>query len=194
MPDRREVLALCVSGVGVTVWSSDPAAQQAPAPDALPRELWTAILANGRAVPAGHTPVDLLLALGAHFGDPDPVLRDQCGYGITARWVVTEKRLSNSELQRVAAAWLPGLLAQRDPAGGDPVLRRSFSALGLSLIVAADLQQRGLDAATIDALVSRGAEQLQPTPTAAVSKRRSAGSTSPRTQLTSCSSSAVIPP
>jgi hypothetical protein len=56
---------------------------------------------------------------------------------------------------------VPGLLATDDPAGGDPVLRRSFSALGLSLVAAADLTQRALDAATLDALVTRGAEQLR---------------------------------
>ncbi len=41
------------------------------------------------------------------------------------------------------------------------MLRRSFSALGLSLVVAADLEQRALDAATVDALVGRATQQLR---------------------------------
>jgi hypothetical protein len=120
-----------------------------------------AVVDGGFAVPPGLAPIDLLLDLGQHFGAPDPVLRDRCGYGITARWVVREKRLSNQDLHRLASAWIPGLLADHDPAGGDPVLRRSFSALGLSLVVAADLEQRALDAATIDRLVGRATEQLR---------------------------------
>jgi hypothetical protein len=120
-----------------------------------------AIVDSGFAVPEGMRPIDLLLDLGQSFGDPDPVLRDRCGYGITARWVVREKRLANLELHRLATAWMPGLLADRDPHGGDPVLLRSFSALGLSLVVAADLQQRALDAAAVDALVARATQQLR---------------------------------
>ena len=163
MRDRREVLVLCGSGFATLLATARVSARASgqAAGGARPRSFWTGILANGRAVPDGLAPIDLLLELGRYFGDADPVLRDQCGYGITARWVVTEQRLSNPDLQRLATAWLPGLLADRDPAGGDAVLYRSFSALGLSLVVAADLQQRALTAATIEALVARATAQLR---------------------------------
>lgn len=162
MPNRRQVLVACLSSAGAMLAATTrPLARQRPASAAVrSAAFWTHIVDDGFAVPAGETPVDLLLELGTHFGDRDPVLRDRCGYGITARWVVRDKRLSNVDLQRLATAWLPGLLADRDPAGGEAVLLRSFSALGLSLVSAADLAQRALDGATLDALVERGARQL----------------------------------
>ncbi len=126
-----------------------------------PRDFWTAIVDSGFAVPAGERPLDLLVELGRHFGHPDAVLRDRCGYGITARWVVREKRLSPADLQTLADTWAAGLLAESDPYGGDPTLRRSFSALGLSLVAAAALDAQALDGPTRLALVSRAAEQLR---------------------------------
>ncbi len=165
MRNRREMLVTCVACVGgLAGGAGGLCAVQQGAPVVPPgrsQAFWTSIVDGGFAVPEGMRPIDLLLDLGWYFGDPDPVLRDRCGYGITARWVVREKRLSNPELQRLASAWLPGLLADHDPGGGDPVLRRSFTALGLSLVVAADLEQRALDAGTVDALVSRATQQLR---------------------------------
>jgi hypothetical protein len=174
--DRREVLVAFVAGLGASLVTAarSASASQATMPAAAPnrpKAFWTAIVDGGFGVPQGLAPIDLLLELGRHFGDPDPVLRDRCGYGITARWVVREKRLANGDLQRLATAWLPGLpiaqgavpsaVATTGPGRGDPVLFRSFSALGLSLVVAADLAQHALDATTVDALVTRGAQQLR---------------------------------
>jgi hypothetical protein len=161
---RRRVLITGLSGLGALLATSAASAHHLLPPVLAParsRQFWLAIVDGGYLVPAGVAPLDLLLELGQHFGDPDPVLRDRCGYGIPARWVVREKRLSNADLQHLATGWLPGLGAEADPFGGDPVLRRSFSALGLSLVVAADLGQRALDAATVDALVTRGSRQLK---------------------------------
>jgi hypothetical protein len=162
--DRRAVLAACLSGVSLLLSTRASRAGQGRSSAQAGRRppgFWTGIVDRGYAVPDGLAPIDLLIELGGYFGDPDPVLRDRCGYGIAARWVVRETRLSTGDLQRLASAWLPGLGADADPFGGDPVLRRSFSALGLSLVVAADLGQRALDAATVDALVEAGAEQLR---------------------------------
>lgn len=162
MPDRRALLVTCLAAVGACASRRASAGQTGTAgKTSRSTAFWTSIVDNGFAVPAGESPIALLLELGDHFGSRDPVLRDRCGYGITARWVVREKRLSNAELQRLATAWLPGVLATDDPAGGDAVLRRSFSALGLSLVAAADLAQKALDAQTLGALVDRGAEQLR---------------------------------
>ncbi|BCS34029.1 hypothetical protein TBR22_A32580 [Luteitalea sp. TBR-22] len=161
---RRAVLATGLSAVGVLLSVRGLGATQGVATGVTgrrPRSFWTAIVESEYAVPLGQAPVDLLLELGRHFGDPDPVLRDRCGYGITARWVVREKRLSNADLQRLATAWLPGLRAGAVPEGGDAVLYRSFSALGLSLVVAADLGQHALDASTVSALVDLGSHQLR---------------------------------
>lgn len=160
--DRRAVLARCLAAFGALRAVPAAAARQAPpvGTGTRPRAFWVGIVDSGFAVPQGMAPLDLLLELGGHFGNPDPVLRDRCGYGIPARWVVREKRLANDQLRRLADAWLGGLGAADDPSGGDPVLRRSFSALGLSLVVAADLGQRALDAAAVEALVARGSRQL----------------------------------
>jgi hypothetical protein len=174
MRGRREVLIAGFSGVGLLLSAAAATARQSGthvAGAGRTKGFWLAIVDSGFAVPPGLAPVDLLVDLGRHFGDPDSELRDRCGYGITARWVVREKRLSNPDLRRLATAWLPGLMASPGAVpvvtgraavdGHDPVLYRSFSALGLSLVVAADLSQRALDAGTVDALVAGATRQLR---------------------------------
>ncbi len=157
--DRRTLLHVPVPALAAVVLTPHRAAAAQASPR--PVGFWTAIIDRDYAVPTGETPLALLLELGGHFGDRDPILRDRCGYGITARWVVREKRLTPPDLQRLASAWMDGLGAASDPAGGDPVLRRSFSALGLSLVAAADLEARALDAPTRDALLTRACAQLR---------------------------------
>ena len=137
-----------------------PVALGAQARATHPPEFWLGIVERGLVLPEGEQALPLLLELQRFFGHRDARLRDGAGYGITARWVVREKRLTDNEMRRLVAAWRAGLGATADPHGGDATLYRSFSALGLSLVAARDVEQKALDAATVSALVDAAAAQL----------------------------------
>ncbi|MCY3003087.1 MAG: DUF2785 domain-containing protein [Planctomycetota bacterium] len=100
---------------------------------------WSAIAAAG-TVPAGESAFELTLELSELLGSPDPVLRDDCAYGITANWVVRQKLLDPDELRELVRRWTANLERELGSKGDDSVLLRSFSALSLSLIAARDLQ------------------------------------------------------
>jgi len=70
------------------------------------------------------------------YASPDPVLRDDYAYSITAAWVYRDKLLTPDELRPLMKRLLANLSRDLDRGGDAPVLRRSFSALALSTIAA----------------------------------------------------------
>lgn len=114
------------------------AACAAPAPRTPASSDWEAIVAAGYEVPEGQSPYELLVQLGEYFGSPDPHLRDDLGYGISAHWIVRRKLCDGNELAELSQRWRAGLEPGLGSAGDELALRRSFSALALSLIAARD--------------------------------------------------------
>lgn len=129
-------------------------------------EHWRAIAANGYVVPAGESPLQLLLELSTHFGSPSSELRDELGYGISAAWIARAQLLDDEERTSLAQAWSDNLHHGRDASREDPdtrdhdVLLRSFSALGLSLLAADDLQHPFLDREAFDTLLAEALDYL----------------------------------
>lgn len=130
-----------------------------PSPAPRDRAYWLAIVENGYAVPEGENAFDLLVEMNALLGSPDPVLRDDVGYGAAARWIYKDRRLSRPQLVRLLALWT-GNLKANDADGPDAVLRRSFSALNLSLLAALDNDAPFLTQAEFDGLLDAAIEYL----------------------------------
>lgn len=115
---------------------------QAPAtPPRHDEAFWRSIVAAKFAVPAGESPAALLLELDTLLASPDPRLRDGCGYEIAAAWIYRDRAVGDAELRRVLRAWQANLGRGLGDSGDDGVLLRSFSALDLSVLAAADLKQ-----------------------------------------------------
>src|SRR5262245_49493264 len=108
------------------------------AESARPREYWIAIRQNDFAVPDGAEPFPLLVEMSSLLASTDPVLRDDVAYSAAARWVYRKRLLSAAEDRQLLELWRGNLTAGIGERGTDSVLRRSFSALSLSLLAALD--------------------------------------------------------
>ncbi|MEZ6037740.1 MAG: DUF2785 domain-containing protein [Planctomycetota bacterium] len=116
-----------------------------------PRD-WQPLLAAAAKPDAAALP-GLLRELTALLGSPDPKLRDDVAYTLLARWIVRDGIVPDEQLQQLATTCRDNLrqgIGERDTT---TVLRRSFSALTLSLLLARDNQQPWLDADGFAALV-----------------------------------------
>lgn len=60
---------------------------QAPIPD---RDRWVAMARGGFQVPEGRSAIDLLVEMNPLLSSPDPVLRDDVGFGAAERWILRE--------------------------------------------------------------------------------------------------------
>lgn len=119
------------------------------------RDQWLALAQGGFAVPAGETAYGLLVDMNALLASPDPVLRDDVAYAAAAQWIVSRRVVEPGDLRRLAARWTANLDDGLGTAGDDRVLRRSFSALCLSLVAARDVATPFLDAPEVEALYAR---------------------------------------
>jgi hypothetical protein len=102
-------------------------------------------LANDCAVPAGGSAVDLVREAIGLLGSPDPVWRDDIGYGVVVSCVYQKKLLDPGQRREIIAALAGNLRRGIGEAGTDAVLLRSFSALDLSILAALELQDPVLD-------------------------------------------------
>ena len=104
-------------------------------------------LAEDCTVPAGESAVGLVREAINLLGSPDPIWRDDVGYGVIVSCVY-QKRLLDAGQRREIIDTLTGNLRRGiGEAGTDTVLLRSFSALDLSILAALELQDPVLDAA-----------------------------------------------
>jgi len=113
-------------------------------PPGVPRDRaeWIAFKDADFPVPTGVPPVAVLTAMEELLGSRDPVLRDDVGYGLTVAWIYRDRRVSDDEIRAFAERLRRNLAP--GPAG-DAVLARSFSALALSVVAAADVKAPVLD-------------------------------------------------
>ena len=148
MPDRDRATGRrrsCHALLALATASVSLAASQIVAAERS-REFWLA-LAQDCDVPAGESAYALVKEATSFLGSPDPVWRDDIGYGVVAACVYQQRRLDPDQ-RRVLVATLTGNLRQGidQPAGGDATLLRTFSALDLSIFAALELQVPALDA------------------------------------------------
>lgn len=139
-------------------------AAQAPAagqPPALGKADWIALARGGFVVPAGRTALGMLSDMNQLLASTDPVLRDDVAYSAAERWILREQRLSAADLRVLLQLWTRNLDDGLGTAGDDRVFKRSFSALCLSLIAAADLSASFLEPAEFHAFFDRMLDYFQ---------------------------------
>jgi Protein of unknown function (DUF2785) len=138
------------------------AAAAAAAADEPPhdRAFWMQLRAQAYAVPAGQPVLPLALEAAHLLGTTDAVLRDAVGYDSLVTWVYKEHRLDCAGLARLRAALLAGASAGLGEPEGDGLFGRSFSALALSVLAAADLENPCLDAEAFNRLLDAGLDAL----------------------------------
>lgn len=141
----RHLLAV----LATLAWCDAAAAQERT------RDQWLALATGGFAVPAGEMPVGLLFEMNALLASPDPVLRDDVAYSAAAAWIVSKRLVAPDDLRRLIALWAANLDDGLGTSGDDRVLRRSFSALCLSLIAAREVATPFLAAAEVETLYAR---------------------------------------
>jgi hypothetical protein len=105
------------------------------------KEFWKQIAQNDYRVPAGQSAAALIMDLSDNLGSPDPDLRDELAYEISAAWIYRDQRLSASELLPLVRKCESNLGRGLGEQGTDSVLLRSFSALELSVIAALNLKK-----------------------------------------------------
>lgn len=144
----KKLLMLTAMTLVATAWPA-----LAEAADGHDRAFWRAVVESGYQLPDGESALELLEELSGMLGSPDPELRDEFGYGITARWVYRDKLYSPEELRGVLAEWQENLGAGLGEVGTQSVLLRSFSALNLSILAAHDNAEPFLDREEVGSLV-----------------------------------------
>jgi hypothetical protein len=115
-------------------------------PNAVARSqsFWLA-LAKDCTVPAGETAAGLVREAIGLLGSPDPIWRDDVGYGVIVSCVYQKKLLDAGQRREIVDTLTGNLRRGIGEAGTDTVLLRSFSALDLSILAALELQDPVLD-------------------------------------------------
>jgi uncharacterized protein DUF2785 len=111
---------------------------QAPPHD---KAYWRAIAKNGYAVPANESAGALAHEVSQLLGSADPELRDDLAYSILEHWIYRLSVLQTPDLQTLADEWRANLKIGIGESGTNSVLKRSFSALCLSLLAEREAKQ-----------------------------------------------------
>ncbi|MBL8913788.1 MAG: DUF2785 domain-containing protein [Archangium sp.] len=106
----------------------------------------------------GATRADVLKDAIALLDNEDPELRDDIGYGLALQWVYRDQVLTPEEQTAFATALLTRL---EDKDKRKTVLGRSFAALSLSMIAAAEVKTPKLDTKLWSRLVFSACEELE---------------------------------
>jgi hypothetical protein len=126
----------CAFAALALVVTLHPEAGAAAAAQPRPRDEWIALAKGGFAVPAGQTAIDLLIEMNALLASPDPVLRDEVAYSAAERWILRDKVVDPDGVRRLIALWTANLDDGLGTSGDERALKRSFSALCLSVAAA----------------------------------------------------------
>ncbi|MDP2269399.1 MAG: DUF2785 domain-containing protein [Archangium sp.] len=119
------------------------------------RAFWLSLRDAKFALPAGESQEAVLRDAETLVDSEDPVLRDEVGYGLVVAWVYQQKSVPAPALLELTSR-----LQERLKNLASPVLGRSFSALSLSIIAAAELKQPVLSQSQFDALVEAATDEL----------------------------------
>jgi hypothetical protein len=108
------------------------------------QSFWLA-LTKDCTVPSGESAAGLVREAIGLLGSPDPVWRDDVGYGVIVSCVYRKKLLDAGQRREIIDTLTGNLRRGIGQAGTDTVLLRSFSALDLSILAALELQDPVLD-------------------------------------------------
>ncbi|HYN40986.1 MAG TPA: DUF2785 domain-containing protein [Thermoanaerobaculia bacterium] len=128
-----------------------PAAAASPAHD---KAFWTSLAAKDFAVPEGESAAALALEAAELLSSPDPALRDGVGYEALARWIYSDGLVPATDLERLRLRLQAGLKKGLGETSGGSAYGRSFSAIGLSILAAADLKKPWLGQEAFDDLLA----------------------------------------
>jgi hypothetical protein len=98
-------------------------------------------------IPPWATPSGLVNEAVTLLGSTDPEWRDDVGYGVVSACVYRKQRLGAAERRSLVEPLSLNLRKGIGETGNDSVLLRSFSALTLSIVAAAETREAALDAA-----------------------------------------------
>jgi len=136
-------------------------AAQAPKHD---KAFWRGIAEHHYDVPNGESASALAHGLSSLLASPDPELRDDLGYSILARWIGRPNILQPDDLRTLADEWAANLKDGIGESGTNSVLKRSFSALCLSLLAEREAKIPFLGASRYHQLVADAITYLQAEP------------------------------
>jgi hypothetical protein len=125
------------------------------------RDGWIALAKGGFVVPDNRTAIAMLVEMNSLLASDDPVLRDDVAYSAAERWIIREHRLSAAELRQMLQLWTSNLDDGLGTTGDNRVFKRSFSALCLSLIAAADLSTPFLEPTELQRFLDRLLDYFQ---------------------------------
>jgi Protein of unknown function (DUF2785) len=147
------------AGVVLLTTSFVPAAAQTAGTQ--PKAYWQSIAKNKFELPEGATAAQLAPELVANLGSPDPELRDDLSTSILTSWIYQKKLLTPDDLRPLIATLRTNLRQGIGETGNDGVLRRSFSALALSIVAARDNEGPFLSASEHAALLDSAIEYFR---------------------------------
>jgi hypothetical protein len=124
------------------------------------KTFWTEVKANGYALPAEVSLLELTEELFSYLGSPDPELRDSIGYEVFANWL-EQGRYTPDQLRPYILRLIVNLQEGLGEHDTDSVFLRSFSALCLAEIVNFDNKQAFLDRDEAHSLLARALEYLE---------------------------------
>lgn len=119
------------------------------------RAFWLSLRDAKFVLPQGESREAVLRDAEQLVDSEDPVLRDDVGYGLAVAWIYKEHAVPAPALVDFTTR-----LQDRLKNLEGPVLSRSFSALSLSIIAAAELAQPVLSQPQFDALVEAATDEL----------------------------------
>lgn len=124
------------------------------------KTFWQSLSENEFVIPNGHNVQQLTPALIELLGSTDPVLRDDIAYSALIYWVTKQQLYSADELRQLTATLRDGLYDQLIENPSNSVLRRSFSALALSILAYHDLTASFWSEGEVHALVETACDYL----------------------------------
>lgn len=143
--------------VAAALLLASPAAGSPPARD---RAFWTSLAAKDFAVPEGESPGALALEVAGLLSSPDPALRDGVGYEALARWVWRDGLVPPADLEKLRLRLQEALKMGLGATSADSAYGRSFSAIGLSILAAADLKTPWMTQEAFDDLLAAAVAYL----------------------------------
>ena len=132
-----------------------------PGPQPHSKAFWRAVAESKFEVPAGESAPALAAELVEALGSPDPEIRDDLAFSTLSSWIYTRKLLDPAALRAVIRTLQGQLTRGLGAPESDQVLRRSFSALTLSVVAARDNAEPFLSAAEYAALLDSALAYLR---------------------------------
>jgi hypothetical protein len=125
-------------------FAASPALAGPPAGQGRGKAFWLA-LAKDCTVPPGGSAFALVSEAVSFLGSPDTEWRDDVGYGVVASCVYRKRLLKPEERRELVVLLSDNLRRGIGETNTDTVLRRSFSALDLSILAALENDDPALD-------------------------------------------------